>query len=131
MHQASGFLPQLVSRTHHSAPQKTTTPQDFLSPPMITRGSRVWKAGFGGGDPKKKKEQKLKPKAQWDRYTDALKKETPYRVAVKAVGKGSEDWLEVGNIKSKGGDYTKAAVARQRALIAEVRRWNCSTSYQD
>lgn len=78
-------------------------------------------AGFGGDDSKKKKEVKIKPKQQWDRYTELLKKEKPYRVAVKAEGKESDEWLEVGNVKSKDGEYTKAAVARQRALIAEVR----------
>ena len=82
------------------------------------------RAGFGSGgdDPKKKKKEiKLKPKQQWDRYTGDLKKQKPYRVAVKAEGKNSDEWLEVGNVRSKDGAYTKAAVARQRALIAEVR----------
>lgn len=83
--------------------------------------SVLLKAGFGSGDPKKKKEIKLKPKQQWDRYTGDLKKQKPYRVAVKAEGKDSDEWLEVGNVKSIDGAYTKAAVARQRALIAEVR----------
>jgi len=80
-------------------------------------------AGFGGGGgPKEKREVKLKPKQQWDRYLAAdLKKEKPFRVAVKAEGKSSDEWLEVGNVKSKDSAYTKAAVARQRALIAEVR----------
>jgi len=77
-------------------------------------------AGFGGGGgaAKDKKEIKLKPKQQWDRYT-ALKKETSYKVAVKP-GDGDE-WLEVGAVKSQGSDKTEIAVARQRALIAEVR----------
>lgn len=80
----------------------------------------VLNAGFGSGGPKKKKEIKLKPKQQWDRYEKELKKQKQYRVAVKAEGKDSDEWLEVGNVRSKDGAYTKAAVARQRALIAEV-----------
>jgi len=76
-------------------------------------------AGFGGGgSAQQKKEIKLKPKQQWDRYT-ALKKETPYKVAVKPAD--SDDWLEVGTVKSQGSNKTEIAVARQRALIAEVR----------
>ena len=96
---------------------------DRLSEPsaFITRGDRVvLNPGFGSGGSKKKKQVKIKPKQQWDRYSGDLKKEKPYRVAVKAEGKDSDEWLEVGNVKSKGGAYTKAAVARQRALIAEV-----------
>jgi len=78
-------------------------------------------AGFGGGGggAKEKKEIKLKPKQQWDRYT-ALKKETSYKVAVKPSGDDNE-WLEVGAVRSQGSDKTEIAVARQRALIAEVR----------
>lgn len=97
----------------------TTTPQKFASTDIFIR-QRVLNAGFGSDGTQKKKDQKLKPKQQWDRYTDSLKKENAVRVAVKAVQKESKDWLEVGNVKSKGGEYTKAAVARQRALIAEV-----------
>jgi hypothetical protein len=96
-----------------------------LLQPTTTAYSRclILGAGFGGGDSKNiKKETKIKPKQQWDRYCGDLKKEKPYRVAVKVQGKESDEWLEVGNVKSKGGEYTKAAVARQRALIAEVRR---------
>jgi hypothetical protein len=96
----------------------------FFPQPTTTAFSRylILGAGFGGGDSKSnKKESKIKPKQQWDRYCGDLKKEKPYRVAVKVQGKQSEEWLEVGNVKSKGGEYTKAAVARQRALIAEVR----------
>lgn len=102
---------------HHGATRSkgTTT----LAP--NSERQRVLYAGFGGGggDKKKKKEAKIKPKQQWDRYTGDLKKDKPFRVAVKAEGKANDQWLEVGNVKSKGGEYTKAAVARQRALIAE------------
>jgi hypothetical protein len=93
--------------------------------PTTTAFSRalILGAGFGGGDSKSnKKESKIKPKQQWDRYCGDLKKEKPYRVAVKVQSKENEEWLEVGNVKSKDSEYTKAAVARQRALIAEVRR---------
>lgn len=82
-------------------------------------------AGFGSAEwskEKKKKETKIKPKQQWDRYSDLLRKEKPFRVAVKVLGGANDQWLEVGNVKSKGGEYTKAAVARQRALIAEHAR---------
>lgn len=91
--------------------------------PAVTERQTVLSAGFGSGDSsKKKKETKIKPKQQWDRYSDLLKKEKPFRVAVKALGKVNDQWLEVGNVKSKGGQYTMAAVARQRALIAEHAR---------
>ena len=80
-------------------------------------------AGFGASASNKKKEIKLKPKQQWDRYI-ALKKETSYKVAVRPAGGADADtgdnWLEVGAVKSQGSDKTAFAVARQRALIAEV-----------
>lgn len=84
--------------------------------PSIT----VINAGFGGGGAakQKKKDVKLRPKQQWDRYT-ALKKESAYKVAVKPAD--SDGWLVVGAVKSQGSDKTEIAVARQRALIAEVR----------
>lgn len=86
--------------------------------------------GFGGGgggssgnDNSNKKEVKLKPKQQWDRYTTVLKKETPVAVAVRVVSGGADGaWFEVGTIKSQGDSMTPIAVARQRALLAEVRR---------
>ena len=103
--------------------QKSPTANSRQQPDVIHQrlSFTALHAGFGGGDSskKKKKEPKIKPKQQWDRYT-SFKKEKPYRVAVKAVGKPSDEWLEVGNVKSKGGEYTDAAVARQRALIADV-----------
>lgn len=115
--QADAFLiPQPAGRS-----QASTTTSIVGQPTTAFTRQRVLKAGFGGGSPKKKKEPKIKPKQQWDRYTGDLKKEKPFRVAVKAEGKDNDEWLEVGNVKSKGGEYTKAAVARQRALIAEVR----------
>jgi hypothetical protein len=80
-------------------------------------------AGFGADDKsKKKKETKLKPKQQWDRFSD-LKKEEKIRVAVKAVDSDSGDWLEVGFVRSAENAYTDFAVARQRSLIIEVSNW--------
>lgn len=79
-------------------------------------------AGFGADDKsKKKKETKLKPKHQWDRFGD-LKKEDKIRVAVKVV-ESDGDWLEVGFVRSAENAYTDFAVARQRSLIIEVRKW--------
>ena len=84
-------------------------------------------AGFGAGDSnkgnnssiKKKKELKLKPKQQWDRFI-ALKKETSVLVAVRVVGE--EDWLEVGRIKCKDNANTAVALAKQRVIIVEHAR---------
>lgn len=64
-----------------------------------------------------------------------MKRETAVRVAVRTTstedgGDGddgnddnddAEEWLEVGNVKSVDSQYTALAVARQRALIADVR----------
>jgi hypothetical protein len=82
------------------------------------------KAGFGGpkNDKKKKdKELKLKPKQQWDRYTN-LKKATMVRVAVRVEGEEDAEWLEVGRVRSNDDNYTEIAVAKQRVLIAEHAR---------
>jgi hypothetical protein len=76
-------------------------------------------AGFGAGGAKKKEETKLKPKHQWDRFAE-LKKENKIRVAVKVVDSDSDEWLEVGAVKSSENAYTEYAVARQRTLIIEV-----------
>ena len=108
----------VIKHSHRGRISRTQTLDRSVVAP--TASVVVLKAGFGGGDPKKKKEIKLKPKQQWDRYEKDLKKQKQYRVAVKAEGKDSDEWLEVGNVRSKDGAYTKAAVARQRALIAEV-----------
>ena len=76
--------------------------------------------GTGGGSQKKKKEKKLKPKQQWDRYSDMLKKADKIQVAVRVAG-ASGEWLPIGYVKSKDNQYTQVAVVRQRALIADVR----------
>lgn len=85
-------------------------------------------AGFGGGTGSKKKAKgkkkggnaptKLKPKQQWDRYSD-LKTEEKIRVGIRMKEDESDEWLEVGKIRSKGTEYTAIAVAVQRAIIAE------------
>ena len=88
-----------------------------LSPLVV-----VSMAGFASADGdsnKKKKEMKLKPKQQWDRFA-SLKKETSVLVAVRVVGQ--EDWLEVGRVKSKDNASIEAAVAKQRVIIAEHSR---------
>ena len=76
-----------------------------------------------GNDKKKKKsaekEKKLKPKQQWDRYSE-FKREPKIHVGVRIKGDDSSEWMEVGRVKSKDSQYTEAAVFRQRAIIAEV-----------
>ena len=76
-------------------------------------------AGFGASGGKKKKEIKLKPKQQWDRFLD-MKTEAKIRVAVRVSE--DDEWLAVGSVRSKDDKLTEVAVFRQRALIAEVRR---------
>lgn len=85
-------------------------------------GSGIGSTGGGGGGG-----VTLKPKQQWDRYSD-MKKEKKIRVAVRPSSSDSSvtstsetEWLEVGNVKSKEDKYTELAVVRQRAIIAEVR----------
>jgi len=84
----------------------------------------LYAGGFGGGggkDTKKEKnakEIKLKPKQQWDRYAD-FKREPKIQVGVRIKDDDSEEWLEVGRVKSKDSEYTEAAVFRQRAIIAD------------
>lgn len=102
----SAFAP---SQVHLQAPSSTS----------------LFAGGFGGGGAKgkkakKAKEIKLKPKQQWDRYQE-FKRENKVRVAVKC--EDSDEWLEVGRVKSKDNANTVIAVARQRALIAEVRSY--------
>ncbi|KAL3909616.1 MAG: hypothetical protein SGARI_002516 [Bacillariaceae sp.] len=124
---ASGFAPSPVSR-------QTLSITTFGAPTtfFISDSTRLFAGGFGGGgksggDKKKKssgasdnKEAKLKPKQQWDRYS-AFKKEPKIRVGVRSKEDESDEWLEVGRVRSKDNQYTELAVARQRAIIAEVR----------
>ena len=97
---------------------------------LSTSTSRLYAGGFGGGggmggDKKQKKaktvkETKLKPKQQWDRYGE-FKREPKIQVAVRVKEDESDEWLEVGRVKSKDSKHTEAAVFRQRAIIADVR----------
>ncbi|KAG7368017.1 hypothetical protein IV203_030760 [Nitzschia inconspicua] len=108
-----------VPSIHHEPISSGTT----LPPSRSTQSfSRLFGGGFGGGDDKnttkKKKEIKLKPKQQWDRYL-SFKTEPKIRVAVRVVEDESDEWLEVGRVKTKEMQYTEMAVARQRAIIAE------------
>ena len=96
-----------------------------------TSTTSLYGGGFGGGGMSKKdgngkkkkknvnKETKLKPKQQWDRYSD-LKREPKIQVGVRIKDDESDEWLEVGRVKSKDSQFTEAAVFRQRAIIAEV-----------
>lgn len=100
-------------------------------------------AGFGAspsskkkdGAAKAKKDVKLKPKQQWDRYcSNDLKGCDIVRVAVRVITKSSNkdddgddddssrQWFETGTVKSKDNAYTPAAVIRHRMLIAEHSR---------
>ena len=95
--------------------------------------SRLFLAGFGassrGGGKKNKKAKKsvapikLRPKQQWDRYSE-LKREEKVQVAIRLTADEGEctDWLEVGRVKSRENKFPELAVALQRAIIAEVCR---------
>ena len=77
---------------------------------------------MGGKDKKKEKnakEIKLKPKQQWDRYAE-FKREPKIQVGVRIKEDDSDEWLEVGRVKSKDSANTEFAVFRQRAIIADV-----------
>ena len=99
-----------------------------IKSPVPTTTS-LYAGGFGGGggmgkkvEKKKKsaeKEKKLKPKQQWDRYSE-FKREPKIHVGVRIKGDDSGEWMEVGRVKSKDSQHTEAAVFRQRAIIAEV-----------
>jgi hypothetical protein len=118
------FQPILPIRLHRSVSRQ----ESYLQATAATKG------GFGGAASSSSKEVKLKPKQQWDRYT-ALKKETSVKVAVRVVStptttttaatEDSTDWLHVGSVKASASVGIEMAVARQRALIAEVRVCVC------
>jgi Family of unknown function (DUF6523) len=104
-----GFSPLLTRVSKHSICSKELT---------FPLGMAGFASASSDGS-KKKKEIKLKPKQQWDRYTN-LKKETSFLVAVRVVGE--EDWLEVGRVKAKDNLQVEMAVAKQRVIIAEHSR---------
>lgn len=79
----------------------------------------------GSGNASKQLVPKLRAKSQWDRYLDMkLCKKVTVGVRIKGddddVDEDStNDWVEVGRVRSEGDDHFEVAVARQRALIAE------------
>eukprot|EP00543_Licmophora_paradoxa_P009741 CAMPEP_0202462186 /NCGR_PEP_ID=MMETSP1360-20130828/52875_1 /ASSEMBLY_ACC=CAM_ASM_000848 /TAXON_ID=515479 /ORGANISM="Licmophora paradoxa, Strain CCMP2313" /LENGTH=199 /DNA_ID=CAMNT_0049084539 /DNA_START=20 /DNA_END=619 /DNA_ORIENTATION=- len=115
-------LSLLCSFMVHSDAFAPVLPSSLYRSSAATRqnAAPIMMAGFGapkkGGKPK---EIKLKPKQQWDRYTN-LKSETIVKVAVRTSQEA--EWLEVGRVKSKGNEYTEIAVAKQRVIIAEHSR---------
>ncbi|KAL7542950.1 hypothetical protein ACHAWF_007284 [Thalassiosira exigua] len=117
----NSFVPQItqlpISRIHTDGTEVTKSSR---SPTHLSM------AGFGASATKKQKKKggaavpKLKAKSQWDRYAD-LKKSQKVTVGVRIKGDGdsSNEWMEVGRVRSEGDEYTEVAIARQRALIAE------------
>jgi hypothetical protein len=123
------FQPILPTWLHRSVSRQES---------CLLQATAAAKGGFGGAANISSKEVKLKPKQQWDRYTE-LKKETAVKVAVRVVSAPTtattaatedstdsaaarrNDWLHVGSVKSSASVGIEMAVARQRALIAEVR----------
>ena len=96
--------------------------------------SSLHMSGFGASSSsksdKKKVDNKLKPRQQWDRYTD-LKGSESIVVAVRVVNstssvtehpEGKVEWFQVGSVRSKDNAFTEAAVVKQRLLIAEHSR---------
>jgi hypothetical protein len=84
----------------------------------------TYMAGFGTEKSKASKAPpKLKPKTQWDRYTD-LKKSTSIPVAVRVIRQDGDhitysEWMKVGQVKSDEDQFTEMAVLAQRALLAD------------
>lgn len=111
------------------SPAKSSTNRDAFNSKILTSTTCLYAGGFGGGGMGKKggndkkkntsKETKLKPKQQWDRYSD-FKREPKIQVGVRIKDDGSDEWLEVGRVKSKDSQYTEFAVFRQRGVIADV-----------
>lgn len=106
--------------------------------PRRQHNSFLQMAGFGTssstskkkGGKKKKVAKKtggsaLKPKAQWDKFK-ALKSSNRVAVAARVVSEGSSvdsnDWYNIGVVKSDGDEYTESAVVLQRGIIAEHAR---------
>jgi hypothetical protein len=88
--------------------------------------SALFAGGFGGGGSTKgiekkpsSKQTKLKPKQQWDRFL-ALKATTKVPVGVRMKEDNTEEWIQVGYVRSKEDAYTEISVTMQRALVAEV-----------
>jgi hypothetical protein len=139
--QLYGLLLILVASSTHgflTTPQRSVQRCAFRNADVssisntCTRTSSLSMAGFGAAPSNKDSKQKatkLKPRQQWDRYTELKDSET-VRVAVRVIGSAptadtdtdnvdANKWLEVGSVKSKNDEYTQAAVIRHRLLIAE------------
>ena len=126
----SAFAPQLPSSQLMKPPASVTS----MTGPLFLAGFGSSKSNGKGKAKGKSKatDGKLKPKQQWDRYLD-MKRSQKKAVAVRI--EGTEEWIEVGKVKSNEDMYTELAVARQRALIAEVSTHyftpgGCSTTSQ-
>jgi hypothetical protein len=128
---ADAFLPhqRLVQNGRRHAFASTTYSASSLE--MVSGfGASSNKNNKKGGS-NKKKDVKLKPRQQWDRYAD-LKPSESVRVAVRIIDididsseqqqQQQQQWLQVGAVKSKDNAYTEAAVIRHRVLIAEHAR---------
>jgi hypothetical protein len=117
------FTPASLSRKCDIATSSSSVHRNNV--PTLLFAGGYGSAGVDKSPKKKgttKESSKLKPKQQWGRYQD-MKGETKIRVAIRCKeddDESSKEWLEVGLIKSKESQYTVVAVARQRALIAEV-----------
>ncbi len=78
---------------------------------------------IGNGSTSKQLLPKLRAKSQWDRYLDMKQcKKVTVGVRIKGDDDSSSSingWVEVGRVRSEGDEHIEAAVARQRALIAE------------
>jgi len=117
-----GFMILLVAVSTHGF---MTDPAQGLVQRRVsfTSTSSLPMAGFGKDS--EKKEIKLKPKQQWDRYkSDDLKGSKIVRVGVHVIDgeAGVVEWKEVGTVKSKDDSFTEIAVIRQKALIADHSR---------
>jgi len=132
----AGYL-SVESFSSISIPQRTI-PSSSSSKTLLFAG------GFGGGGGASTKNKvdkkssaskqiiKLKPKQQWDRYL-AMKGTKKIPVGIRMKEDETEDWIQVGYVRSKDDAYTEVSVAMQRALIAEVRQlqqepfqgWDC------
>lgn len=140
--QADAFLPW-HARLVHQSDELRNDAFAFASPPFSS-SSLGMVSGFGasnkknnkkkGGSSNSKKDIKLKPRQQWDRYVD-LKASESVRVAVRIIDinidsseqeeEQQQQWIHVGAVKSKDNAYTEAAVIRHRVLIAEHARRIC------
>lgn len=122
-HSAAAFAPPSLASTTSASTSRQRQQRSRSNNAIVILSA----GGFGGsGGKQTSKENKLKPKQQWDRYVE-MKKATKVQVAARVMANNDEEassssseWLVVGSVKSTDNAYTKIAVARQRALIAEV-----------